>query len=93
MPVQLMRLRGVHEDEVRELRELLEQNAIAYYETPAGNWGISMPAIWLHEDADLARARALVDDYQRERSQRVRSEYEALKAAGQQLPPIENKRE
>ncbi len=84
MPVQLMRLRGVHEDEAQDLRELLEANGIVYYETPAGNWGISMPAIWLRDEAELPRARALLDDYQRERATRVRSEYQQLKKTGQQ---------
>lgn len=83
MAVQLIRLRGVHEDEAQELRELLQANAIDYYETPAGNWGVSMPAIWLRDEAQLSLARALVQDYQTQRAIRVRSEYEQLKQAGE----------
>jgi len=83
MPVQLMRLRGVHEDEARELRELLEANNIDFYETPAGNWGVSMPAIWLRDEDELARAKSLLNDYQQQRAVRVRNEYQQLKAADQ----------
>mgnify|MGYP000122608217 CR=1 FL=1 len=36
-----------------------------YYETPAGNWGISMPALWLKDENahDLDRAKALIEKY------------------------------
>ena len=83
MAVQLMRLRGVHEDELLELRELLDANGIDYYETPAGNWGVSMPAIWLRDEKELPRASALLRDYQQQRVVRVRDEYEKLRQAGE----------
>ena len=84
MPVQLIKLRGVLEEEAQELRELLKQHRIDFYETPAGNWGISMPAIWLRDDHQLDEAKRLVDDYQRARAVRVRAEFEALKQEGKQ---------
>jgi len=83
MAVQLIRLRGVHEDEALELRELLEANNIDYYETPAGNWGVSMPAIWLRDENELPRARSLLKNYQQQRAVRVRGEYQKLKQAGE----------
>ncbi|MDH3713859.1 MAG: DUF6164 family protein [Gammaproteobacteria bacterium] len=83
MPVQLIRLRGVHEDEARELRELLETHGIDFYETPAGNWGVSMPAIWLRDETELAQAQALLNDYQAQRTARVRNEYRQLREAGE----------
>ena len=58
MPVKLFSLRGVPDDEADEIRALLAQHAIDYYETPPGNWGVSMPAIWLPDDSELARAGA-----------------------------------
>lgn len=82
MAIQLMRLRGVPDDELTEVHELLDKHEIEYYETTAGNWGISMPALWLRDDDEYPRARALLDEYQRERYLRVRAEYEALKQAG-----------
>ena len=82
MPEQLFILRGVPEDEADEIRELLEQDGIDYYETPAGNWGISLPAIWLREKSQLAKAKLLIEEYQKHRSIRVKYEYEQLKRAG-----------
>ncbi|MEX0739126.1 MAG: DUF6164 family protein [Pseudohongiella sp.] len=78
----LFRLRNVPEDEATEVRELLETNKIPFYETSAGNWGISMPGLWLHHDTDYTQARALLDDYQHQRLQRMRAQYLADRAAG-----------
>lgn len=82
MPVMLMRLRGVPEDEASEIRELLEENRIEFYETPAGNWGVSMPSIWMHDEDELPRAKALLEAYQEERGAKARAEYEQLKRQG-----------
>ncbi|MBU0657012.1 MAG: hypothetical protein KJ914_17955 [Gammaproteobacteria bacterium] len=82
MAVQLLSLRHVFEDEADEIRQLLTTHRIEFYETPPGNWGISMPAIWLQDADDLEIAKALLATYQAERGQRIRDEYEQLKAAG-----------
>ncbi len=82
MAVRLFPLRGVPEDEAEEIRALLESNAIPFHETSAGTWGISSPAIWLKNEGDLAAARALIDDYQRQRFATQRAQYEALKREG-----------
>jgi len=84
MSVQLFKLRNVPDDEAEEIRQLLKENNIEFYETPAGNWGISMPALWLN-DANahkLDRAKALIETYQEERAVRKRAEYEQLKREG-----------
>lgn len=75
MPVKLFSLHNVPDDEAEEVRELLRGNEIDFYETPAGNWGISVPSIWLHDENQLEKAKALIDDYQKERLSRVREEY------------------
>lgn len=79
----VFRLRNVPIDEAQDIRELLEDNDIAYFETSAGNWGISLPAIWVHESASFEFARQLIDKYQLERSERLRREYELAKANGE----------
>ncbi len=79
----VFRLRNVPIDEAQDVRELLENNGIAYFETSAGNWGISLPAIWVHESDKFDFARQLIDDYQRERTERIRSEYQLSKAKGE----------
>lgn len=78
----LFRLRHVPDDEAAEVRELLTAHNISFYETSAGNWGISMPGLWLHHDTDYLQARSLLDDYQAERRQRMRAQYQAERAAG-----------
>ncbi|WP_339859033.1 DUF6164 family protein [Pseudohongiella acticola] len=78
----LFRLRHVPDDEAAEVRELLTAHDISFYETSAGNWGISMPGLWLHDNADYAQARSLLDDYQQQRQQRMRAQYQADRAAG-----------
>jgi len=78
----LFRLQGVSDDEANEVRGLLIKNAIDFYETSGGNWGVSLPAIWLEDDDQFHRARALVDAYQIERTARMRQEYARLKREG-----------
>ena len=82
MATLLFRLRNVPEDEAEEVRQLLEAHAIAFYETDAGNWGISLPALWLQDESQHAQASALLLNYQQERAARVRADYRALRAQG-----------
>ena len=74
MSVQLFRLRNVPDDEAGEIRQLLSEHGIEFYETPAGNWGISVHALWLNDETQYARAKKLIEEYQLDRSQRVRLE-------------------
>ena len=83
MAILLFSLRGVPEDEAYEVRELLTEHEINFYETSAGNWGVSMPALWLRETTDLEKARHLLADYQQQRQILQRQRYLVLKQAGQ----------
>lgn len=78
----LFRLRHVPEDEAEDVRQLLTDHDLAFYETSAGNWGISMPGLWLHNDGDFEKANALLQNYQTERQSRMRQAYHDAKAAG-----------
>jgi len=82
MPELLFKLRHVPEDEAEEVRELLNQHEIEFYETHGGGWGISMPGIWLPNEKKLKEAKSLLNQYQRERAVRMRSAYETLKREG-----------
>lgn len=82
----LFRLNGVSDDETNDVRELLTNNAIDFYETSSGNWGVSMPAIWLSEDSQFEKAQALLNTYQNERTIRMREEYARLKREGKIKP-------
>ncbi len=84
MAIPLFPLRNVPDDEAHDVRELLDAQQLDYYETGAGNWGISSPAIWLKNDADLPRARELIDAYQRQRGIEQREHYAQLKQQGRQ---------
>jgi len=82
MPELIFKLRNVPDDEVEEVHALLKENNINYYETSAGNWGVSMPALWLKTDEQLLEAKQLLREYQEQRAIRVKAEYEQDKAAG-----------
>ena len=84
MSTKLFALNGVPDDEAEDVRALLTAGGIDFYETPAGNWGISAPAIWLKDGRQLEKARALLDTYQHERQTRVREEYAQLQRQGRQ---------
>lgn len=79
----LFRMRHVPDDEAQEVRDLLDQHEIEYFETFAGNWGISMPAIWLKNVEQFDEARGLLDTYQAERSVRIKAEYEEKRSMGE----------
>ena len=79
----LIKLRHAPEDEILEIRSLLQEHRINFYETQAGPWGISAPGIWLNDEHQYDRAKALMDDYQEKRFREKRLEYEKLRRAGQ----------
>ena len=78
------RLRNVPDDEADEVRQLLDDHSIPWYETSAGRWGISFPAIWLSDDRDQKRARQLLDAYQATRVQTQREEVAERRQRGEQ---------
>ena len=82
MPIKLFSLKGVPDCEAEEIRELLISSRIDYYETPAGNWAVSAPAIWLNDESQWQKANRLIEQYQRERLIRVRQEYSQLQKEG-----------
>lgn len=78
----LFKLKNVPDDEADDVRQLLADHQIDYYETTAGNWGISMPAIWITHDGQFGEAKQLFDAYQTQRALNVRAEYARLKKEG-----------
>ncbi|MEI6068846.1 MAG: DUF6164 family protein [Methylococcaceae bacterium] len=84
MTLLLFPLRGVPDDEADEVRELLTGQDIDFYETSAGNWGMSMPALWLRDAADFEKARNLLNAYQHQRFRTSREDYLQRKKANQQ---------
>lgn len=89
----LFRLRNVPDDEAEEVRALLTDRHIDYYETSAGNWGVSMPAIWVKDEHQFQEAKKLLDAYQEARSLRIREEYARLKREGKNKTMLDNLKE
>ena len=75
MSALLFKLRNVPDDEAEDIRELMKTHGIETYETSAGNWGISMPAIWVQNDAHLPEAKQLLAQYQQTRATDARRTY------------------
>lgn len=82
MAILFFSLRGVPADEIEDVRQLLADNGIEFYETSAGTWGTSLPAIWLYRAEDLPAASELFDRYQTQRALSQRAHYQALKSSG-----------
>jgi hypothetical protein len=81
-PRRLFMLGGVPDAEADDIRALLEEAEIDYYEVPASFLGVSPASLWLHDSAELEKAKALIDAYEVERALRARSEYDRLKKEG-----------
>jgi len=80
----LFRLRQVPDDEADDVRQLLDRNAVDWYETSAGKFQISFPAIWVRDEADEPRARQLIEAYQLERQERFRAARAEREASGEE---------
>ncbi|MBC8212484.1 MAG: hypothetical protein H8E21_15600 [Gammaproteobacteria bacterium] len=70
----IFKLKSVPFDEADDIKNLLNDNQIDFYETPPGNWEISMHALWLYDEDQCIQAKQLIDEYQLKRSQRIRLE-------------------
>ena len=82
MSILLMNLRHVPEDEAREVRELLDEHHIEFYETIPNRWGISAGGIWIKHPEQMDEARAIYQQYQQRRLARAKSEYREARRAG-----------
>lgn len=71
----VFKLAGVAEDEANDVRDLLDELDLAYYETDGGRWRIGVQAIWVTHDDDFQRARQAIDEYQQTRAERFSQEW------------------
>ncbi len=78
----LLNLRNVADDEIQDVTALLDRAGIAHYRTEPSPWGISFGGIWVRDDDEHARAKALMGEYQQARGERVRAERQAALADG-----------
>ena len=84
MAIFIFNLRHVPEDEADEVRQLLTEHHVDFYETPPGRWGISSPGLWLADDTRHEQVKTLIARYQDERARRARELYETQRAQGTQ---------
>lgn len=80
----LLNLRNVPDDESDEVRAWLKREGIAFYETSPSSWGISHGGIWLEDDSELPRAKALMAEYQAARASQARAAAEQARREGRQ---------
>lgn len=82
MATLLLNLRHVPDDEADDVRRFLDAAGIDHYETPPSFWGVSAGGIWIRDDADVAEAKRLMLEYQRDRRERVRAERDEAQRTG-----------
>jgi|LauGreDrversion4_2_1035121.scaffolds.fasta_scaffold428060_2 hypothetical protein len=93
MAVLLMKLRLVPDDELAAIEALLEQQGLDYYATTAGNWGISLPALWLVDATRIDEARSLLDKFAQCRQSEARALRDALRESGRARTMLDIARE
>jgi len=84
----VFKLNSVPEDEADDVRDLLEEHEIHFYETDSGRWGFGYAAIWMKDNQQLEQAKSLIQKYQADRYQRVTSEHEALELSGEKISRV-----
>lgn len=78
----LLNLHNVEDDEIEDVRAMLREHAIEFYETEPSRWGISFGGVWVTHDEDFVEAKRHMAQYQAQRSIRVREEYAAARRDG-----------
>ncbi|MCD9096307.1 DUF6164 family protein [Luteimonas fraxinea] len=73
MAKMLLNLRYVPDDEAADVCAFLDEAGIPWYQTRPSPFGISLGGIWLRENDDLPRAKALMAEYQKERQAQAKS--------------------
>lgn len=83
MPKFIFNLKSVPYDEADDVKNLLAENNIEFFESPPGNWGVSVHALWLQDDAQRVQAKQLIKEYQLQRSEQLRLEIQQKRENGE----------
>lgn len=78
----LFPLHNVSVDEAEEVRVLLAENEISFYETDSGIFGTAIAGIWLKDDGQMSLAKDLLREYSSQRSERMQDFFKQEKLAG-----------
>lgn len=83
MAALFFKLANVPDDEAEDVRHLLSENNILFYETHAGFFRVGLDAIWLHDSSQLDAAKQLLQDYQQKRYQSQRELFSQSQQKGE----------
>lgn len=72
MATLVFRLKYVPDEEADEIRQLLTDHDIVFYETTAGRWQISMAGLWVKDKDQAEQAIELIRQDQIARAQTMR---------------------
>jgi hypothetical protein len=64
MAKRIFAIGAASESEVEGVRSALREYGVEFYETPRGNYGRSMAALWIKNDTDYPRARQVIEQFQ-----------------------------
>lgn len=64
MATLVFRLKYVPDEEADDIRQLLSEHDIPFYETSAGRWQMSLAGIWVKDKQQAHQALALIHDDQ-----------------------------
>ena len=81
----IFKLNSVPDDEANDVRQLLDESEIAFYETDSGRWGLGYAAIWTKDKEVVELAKNLIEEYQMSRYQRVTEEHKKIEQAGEKI--------
>ncbi len=82
----LFKLNSVPDDEADDIREILTQADIDFYETSSGMLGLSFAAIWLKEESEYPQASEIINKYQEQRLIQARANRQTLIANNEHIP-------
>ncbi len=81
----VFKLNGVPDDEAEDVRQILYEAEINFYETDSGRWGLGYAAMWTKDKDSLDNAKALIQEYQLNRYNRVTKEHRAIEESGRKI--------
>ncbi|MDB4837015.1 DUF6164 family protein [Marinomonas sp.] len=71
MATLVFNLKYAPDEEVNEIKKLLTDNQISFYETKMGRWQISLAGLWVKDKEQAAQARQLIQEDQAVRSKNM----------------------
>ncbi len=81
----LLSFRYAPADEIEQVRALLVDNQIDFYEVPPSFMGFNPGGIWLRNKAQQKEASALLHQYQQHRAEQARQDWNLQKQQGTHL--------